>query len=251
MVAIPEELAFGGYTPELCWANEWAKSSVYRLTAPDEPTLYLKQGPNLAGEHDRFRWCSGRLPVPEVRAFLSGDLDSMVTVGLPGSGAHDRSAEPDTAAVAEALAEAWRAVHALPVDECPFDASTDALLAAAEEAVRMGRDDVWDRELRVMRPATEVWSEIERSIPDPDRPAVVHGDACVPNAIVEGGRLTGVVDVGDLGVGDPWLDLSLCVWSMARPGNGLAHEKDRFLHAYGADPRDPRLRWFQLVRDLL
>lgn len=60
---------------------------------------------------------------------------------------------------------------------------------------------------------------------------LVHGDACLPNFMYRGDRLSGYIDVGDMSVADPAVDLAAAVWSLQYnlgPGHGLP-----FLHEYG------------------
>jgi kanamycin kinase len=63
---------------------------------------------------------------------------------------------------------------------------------------------------------------------------LVHGDYCLPNVLVSDGALSGLVDVGAAGLGDPRQDLAAGVWSLQYNfGPGYARE---FLEAYGAAP---------------
>ena len=60
---------------------------------------------------------------------------------------------------------------------------------------------------------------------------LVHGDACLPNFLYQGSRLSGYVDVGDMTIGEPEVDLAAAVWSLQYnlgPGHGL-----NFLRGYG------------------
>jgi kanamycin kinase len=63
---------------------------------------------------------------------------------------------------------------------------------------------------------------------------LVHGDFCLPNVLVTDGVLTGLIDVGQTGLGDSRVDLAAGVWSLQYnfgPGNA----RD-FLDAYGVPP---------------
>jgi len=44
---------------------------------------------------------------------------------------------------------------------------------------------------------------------------VCHGDSCPPNVLLEEGRATGYVDLGELGVADRWWDVAVGGWSVA------------------------------------
>jgi kanamycin kinase len=61
---------------------------------------------------------------------------------------------------------------------------------------------------------------------------LAHGDYCLPNVLVDGGRLAGLLDVGRAGLGDPRSDLAAGVWTL-HYGYGHGYAPD-FLDAYGA-----------------
>jgi aminoglycoside 3'-phosphotransferase II len=63
---------------------------------------------------------------------------------------------------------------------------------------------------------------------------LIHGDYCLPNVLVAGGKLSALIDVGRAGLGDPRDDLAAGVWTLHYNfGPGFARE---FLGAYGAPP---------------
>lgn len=62
---------------------------------------------------------------------------------------------------------------------------------------------------------------------------LVHGDACLPNFLYHKDCLSGYIDVGDMRIDTPEVDLSAGVWTLQRnlgPGYGLA-----FLREYGIE----------------
>lgn len=67
-------------------------------------------------------------------------------------------------------------------------------------------------------------------------PVLVHGDACLPNFLFQGDHLSGCIDVGDMRLGDPEVDLAAAVWSLqynVGRGHGLA-----LLREYGVMDAD-------------
>jgi kanamycin kinase len=68
---------------------------------------------------------------------------------------------------------------------------------------------------------------------------LVHGDACLPNFIYKGEKLSGYIDLGDLQVGDREIDLAAAVWTLQYnfgPGYGV-----KFLETYGIHNPTPEL----------
>jgi len=60
---------------------------------------------------------------------------------------------------------------------------------------------------------------------------LVHGDYCLPNVLVTGGKLSGLIDVGQTGLGDRRVDLAAGVWTL-QYNFGPGHARE-FLDAYG------------------
>ena len=63
---------------------------------------------------------------------------------------------------------------------------------------------------------------------------LIHGDYCLPNVLVEDGHLSGLIDLGGAGLGDPQDDLAAGVWTL-QYNYGPGHARE-FLEAYGWPP---------------
>jgi aminoglycoside phosphotransferase len=63
---------------------------------------------------------------------------------------------------------------------------------------------------------------------------LVHGDYCLPNVLVSDGKLSGLVDLGGAGLGNPEVDLAAAVWTL-QYNFGPSHART-FLDAYGWPP---------------
>ena len=49
---------------------------------------------------------------------------------------------------------------------------------------------------------------------DPNYHTLIHGDYCLPNILVNNNKIVGFIDLGDCGIGDPWMDYAWCIWSL-------------------------------------
>ncbi len=67
---------------------------------------------------------------------------------------------------------------------------------------------------------------------------LIHGDYCLPNVLVEDGRLSALIDLGLAGLGDPQDDLAAGVWTL-QYNFGPGHARE-FLDAYGWPPMSDR-----------
>lgn len=233
-----------------------SRADVYRVHAPSSPhPFFLKVQPrdrflSLEGEASRLRWLRGRLPVPEVVDFIEADgNDYLLMTALPGADAATAAVGPE--ALVDLLADALRRCHAVPLAGCPFRSPIDEGITNARAILDAGRVavDKFDPE-NLGRDPAELFEEMVSLRPPEDQVVFTHGDFCLPNLIVADGRLSGFIDVGRAGAGDPYCDLALAARSLGR--NVGPDGIDRFFHRYGLDqPDSRRLRYFLLLDEFV
>lgn len=195
--------------------------------------------PDLLAEADRLLWAGSFTPVPRV---LGAGRDThgswMLTAAVEVGGAVATSAiEPQWRRRAERSAIAvgigLRRFHdALPTDTCPFVRTAETRVAALSA-----------------EPSAATRSAIMTRTPPPvDRLVVCHGDATVPNTLLDHvGRFAAHVDVGDLGVADRWSDIAVTTRSVTRRyGPGL---EPLVLAAYGVAPDRERTAYYRALWD--
>lgn len=213
--------------------------AVYRLSQAVAEDLYLKTADaetlgDLVDEMVRLRWLSGHLPVPPLHGFgLEGDGGWMLTGRLPGRTAYQLlEADPAAATVlAASLARFLRRLHALPVERCPFNADHALRLSAAQDRMDAGLVDEDDfDDSRQGRSARQVWDEMLDGLPSHFDRVVTHGDFSLDNLFILDGEVVGCIDLGRVGVADPWQDLAILWHSLAEFGEAPAAA---MLEAYG------------------
>jgi kanamycin kinase len=80
--------------------------------------------------------------------------------------------------------------------------------------------------------------------PPADRLVVCHGDPCAPDTLIdEDSRCCGHVDLGDLGIADPWADLAVAMMSLS--WNYSGSWGGELLDAYGIDADPARIDYYQ------
>lgn len=230
-------------------------AAVHRLCAPGAGDLYLKHGVgpaarDVADERDRLAWLDGRLGAPEVRGFAAADGEAWLLTGaVPGPTAYQRMRDDPggRAAVVDALAAHLRALHALDLADCPFDAGHRGRLLAARRRLEAGEVDASDfgEAHRGWTPA-RVWDEMVPLAPAEPDLVVTHGDYSLDNLFVADGAVAGMIDVGRLGAADRYQDLAILWDSLGEFG---AEWPGRMVRAYGVERVDgDRLR-FHLCLD--
>ena len=95
-------------------------------------------------------------------------------------------------------------------------------------------------------PAREVWSRLNTLVPARMDRVVTHGDFSLDNIFLHRGRVSGVLDVGRLGVADPYQDLAILWNNLEEFGASLQQE---FLRTYGETRLNRRKLEFHLCLD--
>ncbi|MBN9237534.1 MULTISPECIES: APH(3')-II family aminoglycoside O-phosphotransferase [Phyllobacteriaceae] len=228
-------------------------AGVFRLEATDRPRLFLKVEESgghaeLPAEVERLRWLAGQgVACPEVLAFEThAGRDWLLMSAMPGRdlvSAGPLSAEKAIAVMAGAL----RNLHALDIRSCPFDHRLEHRIADARAHLEAGLVDEEDfDDERMGRTADDVFGDVIALRPSSEDLVVTHGDACLPNFMVDGDRFSGFIDCGRLGVADRCQDLALACWSIHH--NLGPQWVDPFLAHYGAPDIDSgKLAYYRLL----
>ena len=207
-------------------------------------SYYVKSA---AGEEQRLRWLGKYLPVPEIVA-ADGDLLVLADVGTPSvQGLLESGGDP--AELARTLGRTLRAIHRLPVADCPFDGGLAVVLDRAAENVAAGLvdPDDFDDDHAGLDPR-EVLDRLRTSVPTATDPVVAHGDFTPSNVLVPASGDPVLIDVPGLGVADRYRDLAIARRDLVADQAWAA-----FLHGYGLlDPLDEeRLYYYRLLDELL
>ena len=241
------------------WTPAWSYRdavTAWRLCSAAGEVRFLKvraagDQPSLADEDVRLRWAASRLPVPTVVASGADcDVGWLVTAGLPGRDATAPELRADPARLVPELARALRRLHGTAVDGCPFRLSVADALATVRRRVAAGIVDVAElhEEYRHLSPEAAL-SVVEELAPEDEDLVLCHGDYTFPNVLLEDGRVTAYLDLGELNVADRWWDLAVATWSTTwNAGPGW---EPTFLEAYGAELDERRMAFWRLVYDLI
>ncbi|WP_091228050.1 aminoglycoside 3'-phosphotransferase [Microbacterium sp. 3J1] len=216
-----------GSALEPVWLN-----GIGGLTFRTDDGRFIKWGPhdaeaNMRDEAERMRWARRWIAVPEVLdQGEDAEHEWLVTAALPGRSAVDPRWSDDPETAVRAVGRGLRTLHdALPVDECPWS---------------------WDPASRIANAAMRgvTLPDDLRTPPPVDRLVVCHGDACMPNTLLDDdGRPFAHVDLAALGVADRWSDIAVA--SMSTVWNFGPGWDDLLIEAYGVEPDRPRLEYYR------
>ena len=256
LINLPEQLEklVGGYTRNQVTIGE-STAATWRLEQPGHPTLFLKIERNnprreltLSREVEVMSWLHGKLPVPEVIYYLeNGDTDYLLMSAISGLNAVDIKGKVYNAELVRLLAQGLRMVHSVPVDDCPFDWSLDKSIKMAEYNLKhyLVDEEDFDEQRRGMT-AAALMDELHRHRPPDEDLVFTHGDYCLPNIIIDKGRVSGFIDLSKAGISDRYQDIALALRSIEY---NLGPGFDRiFLNEYGiTEPDLKKMEYYKLL----
>ena len=199
----------------------------------------------------RLRWLAGHLPTATLLQFECTRSQAwLLTQAVPGQTAYEWLQQTPSRApqIAAALAQVLTRLHALPVAHCPFQSPLEHRLTQAQARLEAGLIDANDfDEARQGWTAQQVLQELMRLKPAALDLVVSHGDYSLDNVLLdEQLRLTGLIDVGRLGVADRYQDLAI-LWNCLEEFGASAQRA--FFSAYGIARPDKRRLDFHLCLD--
>lgn len=223
---------------------------VYRIVEQDK-SMFLKVSDDLADPELRadkaiIQWLRGKLPVPEVLAFAETETHQFLLLSaVPGE---DASADHhDTKRLVHLLAEGLRMIHAVDPTGCPSIRPLDVMIEGARRRLENGQVDESDfDDERSGHTAESAFDELVLTRPPIEERVFVHGDYCLPNILIDRGKISGFIDWGRAGIADPYQDLALAERSIIY--NIGAKWVRPFFDAYGiADVDWERVRYYKLL----
>jgi kanamycin kinase/aminoglycoside 3'-phosphotransferase-2 len=227
-------------------------TAVFHLTAKNKRPLFLKIAPRgaepaLFEEKRRLDWLHNLLPVPEPLLYAADAAFSYLLVSaLPGVPASDDSLKTRVPHVIGQLVEGLRMIHAVPIENCPFRTPLTDKIEAARERMLSGSVDEEDFDAqRRGTSAAQVFQAMIAAVPANRDLVFTHGDYCVPNVILNDGRLSGFVDWAEGGVADRFQDLALLSRSVRH--NFGDEYGNLVFEMYGIEPDEEKMRFYLLL----
>ncbi|MDE6579724.1 MAG: aminoglycoside 3'-phosphotransferase [Ruminiclostridium sp.] len=174
----------------------------------------------------------------EVLDYISDEKDWLLTAAVTGDDCtHEKYlAEPEK--LCDTVAAELRKLHETDFTGCPITDRTAEYLADAEKNYRKGMYDssIFPKSYNCpsAKEAFDIFTSGKNAL---QSNVLLHGDYCLPNIILNDGKLSGFIDVGCGGVGDRHIDIFWGLWSL---WYNLKTDKycGRFLDAYGRDRAD-------------
>lgn len=174
---------------------------------------FLKKHAKLA-KHESLKeklvidWLQGKLPVPQVIS-LAEDDEYYYTLlsAMPGIPAHKLIGSTKPYELIRLLVPVMKQIHGVPIQDCPFDETISVKLNRIRQCKEQGflRSDMYHKNAE--RRADKDLQYLLKNRPSEENLVFTHGDFCLPNFLVEDGKLTAILDLGEAGICDCYMDI--------------------------------------------
>lgn len=207
-------------------------------------------------------WLNGRVPVPKVICHVvENGMSYLLMTRIEGIMSCDEYYMERPKELLGLLASALKMLWDVDIEDCPVSQNLDRELNEAEERVKLGLVDVNAVEPETFGPGgfespAALLEWLKANKPECSK-VLSHGDFCLPNIFCNNGSISGLIDLGDCGIGDKWRDISLCYRSLKHNFDGSFGGKvypdfkpDMLFEALGIEPDWDRLKYWILLDEL-
>jgi len=198
---------------------------------------YLKSAPKgtLRAEAQMTAYFHSKGLSAQVLGYESAQKDWLLTERVPGEDCTHAQYLENPKRLCELLAQRLRMLHEMDAADCPVQDRMAGYKALAAQNYRTSNYDMSHfPDSFGYASAQEAWATVERDGHLLKSDVLLHGDYCLPNVMLDNWRFSGLIDVGNGGVGDRHVDLFWGVWTLGF-NLGTDAYRARFLDAYGRD----------------
>ncbi len=178
----------------------------------------------------------------EVLLYLSADRDYLITAPVAGESGIAEKYLAEPARLSKIFGESLRRLHDAPPAGAPdYDVTcelTENLAAACFSQSHLDLVAPFFGKISADSAACEIAEKKHLLKSD----AILHGDYCLPNIMLDDWKFSGFIDIGEGGRGDRHYDICWGLWTIMFNLKS-AEYGENFLDSYGRDAIDPeRLR---------
>jgi aminoglycoside phosphotransferase len=184
-------------------------------------TYYLKIAKKgmLTSEYEKLKWLEGKLKVPKVVLYDNSiDTEFLITEEIPGMMLCSEEYEKNIDKSLKIIAEAFKNIYSVCINDCPFDVSISYKLSLVEENLRnnlIQEENVSKEVLDKFESLENILKFLKENKFESEL-CFSHGDTSLPNIFAVENNFSGFIDVGECGIADKWFDLAICERSIKR-----------------------------------
>lgn len=171
------------------------------------------------GTVEMMHWLTGKLPIPQVIEYaVENGLSYLLMTRIPGEMCCSPYYMAHSDEMVSLMAEGLKRLWSIDITGCPRECPLENELQEALRRIRNGRlspDELAECGFETAEDMAH-WLETH---PVPYEPVLSHGDYCLPNLLLKDGKISGFIDIGDIGIADRYSDIVDC-WNSLKNNFG-------------------------------
>ncbi len=212
---------------------------------------------------DMMSWLNDKVPIPKIIHYEVADGKSYLLMSkIRGKMCCDKYYMDHSKEMVHLLADGLKMLWSIGISDCKRQFKLDMDLCKAREKVESHRINAKRFELEAyernrFENPEQLLRWLEENRPDYE-PVLSHGDYCLPNIFIAGGRISGLIDLGYTGVADKYRDIATCYRSLKNNFNGSYGGKvyndfnpDILFEELGLDLNWEKLKYYMMLDVLL
>lgn len=174
----------------------------------------------------------------KVYAYESDGVNDMLLMGrVAGLNCIEQIHLDNPKKMCDAVSESLRKLHDSDCTGCPHIGVTSRLIPEVHKKYKSGGYDPWMLDYVDIATPDEAYARLCETQHLLLENTHIHGDACLPNIMLDDFKFSGFIDFEGGGIGDRHYDLLWAIWSLQHNLKTNAY-KERFLDGYGRDAFD-------------
>lgn len=221
-----------------------------------------KQSRETENSYEIMKWLEGKLPVPGIISHeVENGIDYMLMTKIGGEMSCDDRYMKDPRQLTSILADGIKMLWSVDISDCPCGSGLDVKLKEARYRVENNLVDIENVEPDTygengFESPAHLLEWLESNRPSEEK-VFSHGDYCLPNIFVRGGKISGFIDLGRAGTADLWQDIALCWRSLEHNFSGKytgmkydGYDTDMLFESLGIKPDWDKLQYYILLDEL-
>lgn len=230
-----------------------SNSQVFKIKKEDN-IYFLKVADKgiLTSEYEKLKWLDCKLNVPKIVLYdLENDIEYLITEGLKGEMLCSNYFKNNPMIGIKVIANAFKHIYSLDINNCPFDSSIDYWLSKIEGYINdnlIKEKNIKEDVLKKFGSIDNIFKYLKENKFEEEL-CFSHGDPSLPNIFSLNDEFSGLIDVGQCGIADKWFDLAICEKSIIR--NYGKEYVSEFYKELNIIPKRTKIDYFILMLEVL
>lgn len=217
---------------------------------------YLKMDKigKLTKEYEKLKWLQDKLPNLVSKIIIydkNNEYEYLITKSVEGEMLCSDNIEKNKSIGIKILAEAVNKMSEVDITDCPFYENLDNLLKQIKDKIDRHQIDILNIDKSIInkyQSINNIYNYLIENKPKEEL-SFSYGDISMPNVFAKDNHLSGLIDVGECGIKDKYVDITVATKTIIR-NYGIEYLEEFYNHL-GIIPDKNKIEYYTLLIELL